>query len=69
MGHGVGLEIHEDPFVRASSDAILQPNDVITVEPGIYLPGWGGIRIEDTVLVTETGGEALFHSTKELVCL
>ncbi len=69
MGHGLGLEIHEAPFVRASSDAILQPWDVITVEPGIYIPGWGGIRIEDSILVTDMGSESLFRSSKNLICL
>lgn len=69
LGHGVGLDIHEDPFLSRVSEQILQTNCVVTVEPGIYLPGWGGLRIEDTVLVTENGCESLFQTTKELICL
>ena len=63
-GHGVGLDIHELPTVRRVSTAILQPGHVITVEPGIYLPGIGGVRIEDSVLVTESGCRPLTHSPK-----
>lgn len=55
LGHGVGLAIHEFPGVAKGSDVILRPNMVITVEPGVYLPGIGGVRIEDTVVVTEDG--------------
>lgn len=58
-GHGVGLEIHEAPSVSARSQTILKPGMVITVEPGIYLPGKLGIRIEDMVLITERGHEVL----------
>ncbi|MHC5540086.1 M24 family metallopeptidase [Singulisphaera rosea] len=66
LGHGLGLEIHEAPRLRKESDVTLQPGMVITVEPGIYLPGWGGIRIEDDVLVTPDGCEVLSHVPKSL---
>lgn len=66
LGHGVGLEIHESPFLRASSDTILQEGMVITIEPGTYSPGWGGIRIEDTVLITSGKPTVLTRFTKEL---
>ena len=69
MGHGVGLEIHETPYLRATSEDVLCTGQIITVEPGIYLPGWGGIRIEDTILLTDNGHEVLFESAKELICL
>ena len=66
-GHGVGLEIHEAPRVGAKTTATLEPGMVVTVEPGIYLPGVGGVRIEDLVIVTATGGERLTMYPKELV--
>lgn len=65
-GHGVGLAIHEGPKVSVQgSNTLLQPGMVITIEPGIYLPGWGGVRIEDMVLVTENGYEILTGTPKD----
>jgi Xaa-Pro aminopeptidase len=58
-GHGVGLEVHESPVVSSRSDTVLKPGMVITVEPGVYLPGKFGIRIEDMVLITKNGNEVL----------
>jgi len=65
-GHGVGLEIHEAPRVASGQNEILQPGMVITIEPGVYLPGRGGVRIEDLVIVTEQGCEVLAPVRKEL---
>jgi Xaa-Pro aminopeptidase len=66
-GHGVGLEIHEAPRVASTASDTLLVGDVVTVEPGVYLPGVGGVRIEDTVVVTATGAEPLTLTPKELV--
>lgn len=66
-GHGVGLEIHEAPAVRTGGPDVLEPGMVITVEPGIYLPGTGGVRIEDSVVVRENGCDILTTFAKDLV--
>lgn len=60
------MEIHESPRLRKQSETILQPGMIVTVEPGIYLPDWGGIRIEDDVLVTSDGCEVLTHLARTL---
>lgn len=67
LGHGVGLEVHEAPRLSPLSEDTLQAGDVVTVEPGIYLPGRFGIRIEDLVLVTETGHRNLSGLPKDLI--
>jgi Xaa-Pro aminopeptidase len=66
LGHGTGLDIHEQPRFAAGQKTKLQPGMIVTVEPGIYLPDWGGVRIEDDVLVTRTGHVVLTDVPKEL---
>jgi Xaa-Pro aminopeptidase len=68
-GHGIGLEVHEGPGLSFRSDTALEPGMVVTVEPGIYVPGLGGVRIEDDVLITEDGCELLTSSPKQLIIL
>ncbi len=66
LGHGIGLQIHEAPWLRPNSDTLVEAGMVFTIEPGIYLPGWGGVRIEDDVLVTPDGVELLTHLPRDL---
>ena len=67
LGHGVGLEVHEAPRLAKSDDSALQAGNVVTVEPGVYLPGRLGVRIEDLVVVTQDGAEVLSSVDKDLI--
>ncbi|MFJ7405432.1 MULTISPECIES: M24 family metallopeptidase [unclassified Lysinibacillus] len=69
LGHGIGLEVHEGPGLSKRSETVLEPGMAVTIEPGVYVPGVGGVRIEDDILITESGNELLTHSTKELIIL
>ena len=69
LGHGVGIDIHENPRLSMTCHDTVQAGHILTVEPGIYLPGVGGVRIEDTCLVTPEGNEPLTPATKELIIL
>ncbi len=66
LGHGMGLLIHESPRLAVKNQTVLRPGMIVTVEPGIYIPGWGGIRIEDDILVTRNGHEVLTHVPRQL---
>ena len=68
LGHGIGLQVHESPAVsfRAEENETLAAGNVITIEPGIYIPGWGGVRIEDMGVITEVGLEVLTGTTKDI---
>ncbi|MFW6029710.1 MAG: M24 family metallopeptidase [Halanaerobiales bacterium] len=67
LGHGIGLEVHEDPRLSFTSDHFLKADMIVTDEPGIYIPNWGGVRIEDDLLITEEGCEVLNKAPKELI--
>lgn len=69
LGHGIGLDVHEGPALSPRHEAPLEPGMVVTVEPGIYLPGWGGVRIEDDLVVTEDGCRTLTHARRDLIAL
>jgi Xaa-Pro aminopeptidase len=66
LGHGIGMQVHEAPRMGPLEEAKLQAGMVVTVEPGVYIPGWGGVRLEDDVLVTRTGAEVLSRGPQEL---
>ena len=69
IGHGVGLQVHESPVISPYSDESVEAGMVVTIEPGIYLEGIGGIRIEDTILITPAGVELLNKSSKSLTII
>lgn len=69
LGHGVGIDIHEQPRLSYASDDVLTPGHIVTVEPGIYVPGLGGVRIENTCVIMEDGARTLVHASKELVII
>jgi Xaa-Pro aminopeptidase len=66
-GHGLGLEVHEDPRVAKGQKQILEPGNVVTIEPGVYVPGIGGVRIEDDVAVHEGSTEVLTRTPRDLI--
>jgi Xaa-Pro aminopeptidase len=68
-GHGVGVDIHEAPTLNALSNEVLRRNMVVTVEPGVYIPGFGGVRVEDLLIVTQNGSTVISHTDKKLLIL
>ena len=67
IGHGIGMFVHEIPFMGPTSTELLEENSVRTIEPGIYIPNWGGVRIEDQILITKDGYENMISTTHELI--
>jgi Xaa-Pro aminopeptidase len=67
LGHGLGLEVHEAPRLARTADGALAEGAVVTIEPGIYRPGWGGVRIEDDVLLASDGPRVLTRFTHDLI--
>jgi Xaa-Pro dipeptidase len=66
-GHGIGMEVHEEPYISDISKTVLEPGMAFSIEPGIYIPGKFGVRIEDLVMVTESGVEVLNKYSKDLI--
>jgi Xaa-Pro aminopeptidase len=66
LGHGIGLAVHEDPAVNYENKGLTQEGMIFTVEPGVYIPDWGGVRIEDMVRVTSQGAELLTYLPRDL---
>ena len=69
LGHGIGLEVHESPRLAATSDGLLPVGAVVTIEPGIYLPGWGGVRLEDDVWLSADGPVLLSNGHTDLLTI
>ena len=67
IGHGIGLFVHEHPFIRKDAPDVYAENIVTTIEPGLYIPGWGGVRIEDQVIIRDGGCENLISVPHDLI--